>query len=383
LDLTQIELLVGFPTYLVLWSALGADPVTIWRRRWLVAGLATGVVVAFKLQYVILPGAILLPALVELHRRSDDGASAVRRALGPIALGAVLVQLPAFVYLAMHGLLDDAWHLYFVATVAGASGARGTLSRLVDSVKQTLRAFAPLLALGLLAIVARKRERSYERVVIGTVMWLLAATFAVLVQQFWWTYHFMLVGAPIGVLAAYGLDAFPERWRARGTGARAAAVSVLVVLVAVAIVPGARKAHRLLEHDAGLTTEGRAELAALWSASHAHAPEVLAITKEPDAPGGDIYVFGDPIFELLSGHDQAIAVTGWPLEQHDARMWDRLLEELDAARPGLVFVQDDYDRVLRERAEQVWEWLGREYCPARETVIGTWYAHADSSLCSG
>jgi hypothetical protein len=168
----------------------------------------------------------------------------------------------------------------------------------------------------------------------------------------------------------------------RSVPARAAAAIVLTVLVAVAIVPGARKAHRLVEHDAGITGEARAELAALWSTSHRQATEVLAITREPDAPDGDIYVFGDPVFELLSGREQAISVEGWSLEQHDERMWRRTAEELDAARPGLVFVQDDYGRVVRERGEQVWALLESEYCPARQTVAGTWHALRGSGLCA-
>ena len=95
----------------------------------------------------------------------------------------------------------------------------------------------------------------------------------------------------------------------------------------------ARKTVALTEHRFAPDPDARRRYQRQVSRDYATTLDEVAFLGEPGSLPGRIYVFGDPLYHLLSGRGQAIPLNGWFMEVlHDAQ-WAQVTAQLVAARP--------------------------------------------------
>jgi hypothetical protein len=164
----------------------------------------------------------------------------------------------------------------------------------------------------------------------------------------------MLFLAPFGVLAIPGLE-FALRWR-RPTLLFAIAASLLPIITV------GERIGELARHDFAISTDARREYQRAVEPTYADADQVAALLSAPGSIPGDIYVLANPIYQLRSGRQQAIAINGWAPEQYDVELWRMLGDQLRKAAPAYVLVDGFSHEYLVERAPDLHEWLHANYC---------------------
>jgi len=384
LDLTQVEVLASFPMYLALWwvsRAAADDGASRWRLLFL-SGVMGGVATLFKLTYLPVALAMWLVVLrVAARARGGHDRSGFLRDLAAVGLGVLVPVGVAVVYFAAYGLLGEVSWTYFVYTPHTTGIAGRPLSRLVHGVVREGALLAVPLALALVGATAVLKRRT-DPFVAGLGAWIVVGIPVFLVQH-WWSYQLLAFLPPVGVLAGLGLD---EIWaRRQRLGARVAAAIVVAALVAalpLAAIFG-RKVVTLARDDFALTAAGRTRLHDHYEPHYRSARAWRALLDEPGAPGGDVYVLGDPVALYVSGRDQAIATNGWGAEQYDAKVWHRVARQLGAARPVELLVDGFSDRKMRAHSPATRREIRRLYCRVGGSHDEVWYRLRSDLACEG
>ena len=374
--LTRAEGLAAFPLFLSAWLACvaveGPRP-----RGWVLAlaGAAGGVAALFKLAFAACVLAGWLPAVLLTARRQWWKLPAL-----PLGVAAPLALAAG--HFACNAALPDALRCLFVTprevlAVAALAG----FDRLARSARWCAEVYSPVLAVafaGAFAALARRVDPPV--IALGLVVF--AAGPVVLVQRWsWWSYHFLLVGVPAAVLAAYCwpvlVRAVADRLgRAFTVPEKLAGGVVGLTLFLPALGHGGHAAVRLAGHGWGLTAESRAAARLAAGGAYEQAAEETAWLRGPDAPPGAMFVAGDPLFHTLSGRPAATRIHGWSLELLTPDLWAELVAELKAARPAAVFVDagvQHYDRLIDAKCPDLRAWLTAEYAEARRSEAGVWY----------
>lgn len=366
----QVETWVVLPLSAILLLAVLPDRAgRLSAPRWLAIGAATAVVALLKL--VLLPVAAAIVAAMLALRVAFEGlgwrhASA---AVGVSVAGFALVVAPVAAAFVVAGAWEAFWWTSFVYPgLAVGATETAPIARLAGSLQWLAKSVLGLLPLVAFALVAawRAPREPVARLAAGALAWILAGFGMILVQKFsWWTYHMALVMWPLGVLAALG---WASHGRPAGRGlrlARAVGVAWLVVLAA--------------------------HLAWKWAASPAwpyKAGQLEAIdtartvARDATIRCGTVAAIGDQ-----SGAPSATGLRK-ALPTH-AIFWGaylpaqtlRLPDELEAARPDLVYVdgaqRDDLRRRFPEVANRIQRWLAADYVSrATDPFDGRWYERA-------
>jgi hypothetical protein len=376
---TQLEILVGLPLFVCAWlTAIEWRSGRAGALGFFGAGLAAGITTLFKHVLAPIPVAFLVAASLALVRR--DG----KRAVGPLA---TQLWLPfAAGVLAVWGLTASVfWRLggfdeFLTTTFLYPLEAMGEVSaapigRLVVSWLIFTAALAPWLIYAGLALP--RLYHAEEPPLFGRMgVWLAVGLCVLLVQKnAWWTYHTLLLYAPVGVLAARGVDVLLLRLRQRlGEKLPARTLSVLLVLpVAAALAyPAGETARRLTDalwSDGG----GMEKYQRAVSADYANAADAAAFAVE-NAPPGPIYVFGDSTIHLLTGRPQAIPPHGSSWGFFLPSQWRELPGALRAARPVWIFLEPAQQLVVESRSPETADLLARDYHSVWDTPYGRWYA---------
>lgn len=360
-DLSQIESLVGLPILASLWLAVGPPAQGAHRARALVlTGVLTAVVGVLKIVYMPVVGVVWL---VAAWRRWRD--------LLPLFVGCAAVLAAVVAYFAAVGVLDDAWFIYFDYSSSTTASAPRPFSRLASWPKHMAPVFALVGPLGVIGLVHVARRQVREPLFDVAALCALVLVPLVLMQH-WWPYHSMAFLVPFGVLAIPGLE-LALRWR-RPT---------LIVGAFALVLPMIRVGERvndLARHGFAITADDRREYQRGAEPAYADADRIAALLNAPGSPPGDIYVLSNPIYQLRSGREQAIAINGWAPEQYDVEVWNMLGEQLRAAAPTFVLVDGFSHDYLVERAPQLHEWLHADYCDLDPTEFEL-LARADASSC--
>ncbi|MBL8866050.1 MAG: hypothetical protein JNK93_10875 [Planctomycetia bacterium] len=362
-QLTKTEGLVAFPIFVAMAAASRE------RSRWiLIAGFAGGVVLLFKFLF----GLCLLAgwAFLALERGRRRGAVSALRFGGVLALGMVAVLAPVVAYFAAHGALAQAVQTLFVeprAMLAEADPAG--FERLAVTIRWDLELYSVVMALSLLGSVQTLRLKR-DPFVVALALVIFVSLVVIAVQRWsWWTYHVLLMGVPLTVMAGYS---WPNLWcrveRDTTRNERIALMVCLPLLFLPAIGHGANAYRRLL-----MATD---RAAARDSAGHAYM-EARAIARWLDSRSGSIFVCGDPLVYWFANRNPAVPISGWSLELYHAAKRSELAAQLRAARPAAIFVQTaphGYDAIVRNRYAELQSLLDAEYIASERTPLGTWYS---------
>jgi hypothetical protein len=221
-----------------------------------------------------------------------------------------------------------------------------------------------------------------ELVTLQLFTWVGVGLLLILIQKLsWWEYHFLLLIVPVGILAIRGLDGLAAALAKRTGSARSRVSALTVLVVLVALGPGlwfgwmkkakpvvslvfSRERERVREYQIQVNRYYRR----IWWETR--------FLADADAFPGPIYVFGNPIYLLLSGRDQALPIHGWGWEFFLQSQWEALPSQLAGASPPYLYVSTFYKKVIAERSPAVKAWIEEFYVPIKTNARGTWYRAA-------
>jgi hypothetical protein len=351
LELGQVESLIGFPLYLTLWCSLralgGTDPVptrikhTRVRVRWLAAsGLFGGVVFVLKLTLLPIVGGFWLLTVFELARAVPKGRRFESVFTSVVAVGAGFLVPVALtgLYLAANGQLGTARWTWFDVGPA-TTGTAG---------------------------------RPFSRLQLGLLVW-IGLGIPVFLIQHWWIYHYAMFLTPVGILAAYGIDAVADAWPPRTTALRVGVVVGAVVLFLPAVARFGGNARALARHNFAISAEDRAALRYDLEPDYIPAAAWSVYLAEPANRTGGTYVLGNPLDLYEAGRTQAVAVQGWSPEQYPSSVWDRLRGEIEDAKPKHLVVDAFSDRIMRSKSPETRALIAAWYSPVGKAGPDRWY----------
>lgn len=390
---TQLEMLVALPLFITAWMST-VDWHGEGRRAagFFAAGIAAGVATAFKHVLAPIPVAFVLTASVAVLRRGDvDGSSPVANRWHrlllytwmPFAAGVVLVWGGITLAFWRLGALEPflaTTFLYPLAALGAVPSA--TLGRLALSVSIFVVAMAPWLIYASWGLVVQLREKG-PALFGQMVVWFVTGTLVFLLQKSsWWAYHMLLLYAPVGVLAARGLDLILERITSggtkvaitpahRGLGAPVIAAFLVVPLVAANGFQMAKTAHavliNVLQPGNGLERYQRQV-----SSDYTQAADAAAFLSA-HAPDGPVYVFGDPTILLLSGRSSALPEQGSAWGFYLPDQWRRLPDALRTSTPVWVFLEELSRPTVEQISPETAALLHDHYRVVWSTPYGRWF----------
>ena len=379
--LTQVEGLVGLPLYLAAW--LTARPVGRATPWWLfLGGVMGGVVLLFKLMFLPIVLVFVLTAFGECRRSTPKPfGRTLGKTLIPMAGGMMVPAAAALAACLWTASLEVAlWTWFAFPLDVLREIPTPSRWRLLAGLSWFAQGFSWLAALAVLGAVVGVRRR--DPLAVNLIGWCGVGLSLILAQtQSWWAYHYHLLGLPLGLLAALALD---EVWE-RGTLARIFADSprsraVLLVALALCFLPSGalmiRKVGYLLKEAPAWQPEARQRYREALNAEYETASQEVAFLIGPGSLPGPIFVFGNPLYYLISGRRQAIALNGWFMEVAPAAQWREATRQLGEARPPYMFVASLEEGLIRQHSKELAFLITTAYRPLRHGPRGTWYVRA-------
>lgn len=386
--LTQIKALANFPIYAALIAAVAATNTKNQKIAvyWLcLSGIAGGFVIICKLIFLPIVVCFWLTTLLVLAQRGGFAARTVTAATAAVAVGFALPLMLVAIYFARFGALEIVGYTFFEYPVRAVAAFADNNRRAVldQGLLGSLRSFAPLLLLimvaGLLAVPSPKTIRAAfangsirnlpqaNLLTVNLILWLFAGFAVILAQRnSWWEYHYWLMFAPLGVLAAKSIETI---WR------RAAQISdffinpvgqfAFAVCVGFLFVPTARLAIKKFDYSIVARVNSPPEN--LWTArgdqdeQYQTAAADIEFLSQPTARSGAIFVCGSPLYYHLSRRPPALASNGWMPELFLPAQWEQLAEELSAKLPQYVFVDNGCSNLIIQKSPRIVQLLADNY----------------------
>lgn len=386
--LAQVEILVMLPLAgCVLASVVALRRPSSMPAMHLVFGVCAGVVAIFKLVLIIVPAA-MWPLLCILLLRAR-GPSAKSFWLGML-LPAVLGAAAPLAMVAWHFHSSGSWDIFFwtqfvyprAALAAFASKEPWQLARGAS----WLLAFAAPAAVLSITRFRLLRSQSFSAVELLAATWLIAGAIAIVLQKFsWWTYHFLLLLPPVGLLTAALLDRHlvdSEATRGRRANGRRPDPVVASVLVAAFLLLSLHSVRTMVAVAAAVKSPSGQRVTAFREAFDPHYRERIeesAFLRDPSSPPGPIYVFGSPNWLLAAHRTQALPIHGWAWEVMLAEQWADLPIQLRTHRPAFIYVDAAYRPDIEKHAPTAAAFIRSDYEPvARTAEDGIWYRLRDA-----
>lgn len=356
----QPEAMVGPILYVHLWLVLR------WSRlSWAIAGLVAAIVLLLKLMYLPLLGIAVLFAIIRLRREQSWRATVTHTSIyvfcGTLALASSLIPW------LIAGELDILRRTYFdTPTQMLAELPRPSIDRLVDAAKWFGTRYGPLLALAAIGSLRLWHDGKREWMLF-LFAWCLTSLIVIVAQRFsWWSYHFMLLALPVGLLAAEGCSACITRGKTLGKVLLLAVFMPMIAAVVLKWVP-------IIRESFCLTPTDRAAML-LHEEVYRKAKEETSFLRDGTSRPGSIFVAGEPIFYRYAGRTQATAIHGWSLELYPAEIRLLLVKQLIHAEPAYIFIDRVYyKKLIEEWYPELVELLRTQYRILRVSDTGTWY----------
>ena len=385
--LTQIESLVGLPLYLCGWWAVRATEAPGRRGRYLLlSGAMGGVVLMLKLVFAPILVAIWLMALWRMESLRDvprgRGPKLIPGRLAGALLTLIAGTLIAFAPLMAYFVTSPALRLFWATTFIYPGQALSQLHTfrihyLLSGLRWFCFTWSPLLVLTIVGLRAAAR-RGVDPLCAMLGLWLAVGFFVLMIQSLsYWEYQYLLLMVPVGLLAAYGLDAI---WN--GIERPVARVAVALALLAIPHWYLVHKTAALAKHHFALAPADRAAYQAEVSFDRA-IPRILddaGFLMRPDARPGAIWVMGNPLIYWLTGREQAVPRNGASfIEYATAPEWALLTESLEKAQPSYVFVSESYLPMIARSTDKCagfLNWLATDYRVVRRSREGFWFERA-------
>jgi hypothetical protein len=325
------------------------------------AGALTGVIGIFKLLAMLVPGSVVMVALLTMQGRSPRRLGS---SFGWFALGLAIPLGLLGWWVARNSLWEEvrfAWVDYPPQMLAVESRPP---MRLVRSAGEFFLGFAVLIIPAVLRM-ARPSERGRRLTLLVIVACL--ATGLVILLQLWWAYLFYMFLVPVLVLGIQGLDDL----RVRRPGAAWAVALLIVVALSPAVRDFAAKASRL----AGLA--GGEDLATYQSFDPGFLAATADVASSPVPHGSRVYVLGDPLIMELLESEQSIPINGWSPEFWTDELWRRVASDLRSGTTEALFISDPNREFARDRSAVFLTAVEEGFVETARTADGSWYVPRD------
>lgn len=400
-ELTQLEMMVGFPLYLTAWTALQAIRSAVKEERapafrlaalFFLGGLCAGTATLFKLLLAPIAMAFWLVAsayLVMGRRVSLAGLLGVLWV--PAGLGAMLPVTAIVLWFWQASALQELlWTAFAYPPQALESSPPASVTRIATAAVFIATNTAPWLLFAVAAVVIwlkRWHRRECGPLIAIMLVWLLLAGAFFLVQRFsWWHHHMLLMLTPFGVLAIYGIDGlagyftrfvtFAGNGEAGGRSHRALPAMACAALVAFA--PLASLTNPLLTKAMPLLAGGRVLVNGAqmyhWEVSENYKRlwQGSLFLTYPSSRAGPIYVFGNAIVYHFTGRRSAHETTGSAWRFYLPSQIRDIMDTIESREVPYVFVDANDIKIFRLRP-QITDYLRKKYKVVKKDDSGIWY----------
>ena len=336
-----------------------------------------GIVVLFKLMFLPIVAAFWLTTLVDATvNKRQPLLSTIIRIGAPVVIGMALPLLIVFGYFASNNTVALLYWTFFEYPAQLMRDPPYT-NPVINGLSWLISQFAPLMALGFIGAYISLANRRDRLLTVNLVLWSVLALGVILLQRFSrWEYQYLLLFVPLGILSVKALDILWEQMKAFGPpvnswSGRMAGILGLVLLFSPVLNSLAKKSLHLARNGFALTREQRLQYQRSSSSAYLEALAEVRFLSEPGSLPGDIYVFGDPIYYLLSGRNQAIALNGWGPELWLPSQSMRLTEQLSQTCPPYIF--NAMGNLVSERSPGTARFIDENYHALRRSNQGIWY----------
>jgi Dolichyl-phosphate-mannose-protein mannosyltransferase len=389
--LTQTEVIVGLPMLcsLVFAAAAVQRGARGSAAMWFASGVSAGLVTLFKAPYVALPLIFWIVSLVELRRGQSVAWRQAIRWSAPAAIAGLLIPVAAIVvYLFLQNALGVAWWTFVVFPRQAVAETPLDTQLLRDGTVWFVRSFTVPLALAVIGASDRLR-RGWDLWTVALVAWVVVGAVLIWAQVIgWWSYHYLLLLVPIGLLAAAGIETL---WRVARPGepilGRVAAVAATLVLIVLMWFPVSRGVRSIADflraRPLPVTSAAAREFQIEEDPAYSYASRTTSFLWTPRSHPGPIYVFASPILYVLSDRRPAISpLATWFDPTSEA--WERMMTELTAASPPYIYLENGAigsltaeNPAIADDAQEFRLWRDEWYRVLRTDSGGTWYTRRD------
>ena len=375
-QLTQLEMLVGFPIFVCAWSASKVVATESRDRAFaLASGVFAGITVSFKLLFAPVAVAFWIVASFRLLRDGTSARQVLTTVWLPVSIGTVAV-LGIIVWLFWrNGALDELlWTAFVYPPQALELAAPAPWFRRIASTLFYLAYFVPW-AIPIGIALWRWCKRDADTFTTMMAWWLVIGLCLIAVQRFsWWTYHFLFIFTPSALLALRGVDYLRGDLRSKDVQhAGMVVATVLIMGISTLTIPITQKLQAHIE----ILFNREGKPSDLMTVLNADYPEIYQSTRflrDRKARKGPIYVMGDPLYYHLSGRQPALPMIGWPWAYFLQSQWYALPAQLKEAKPAYLFVDKLNQKFLESRGGGVKEFIGQHYTALFRDPHGHWYA---------
>ncbi|MEA5606196.1 glycosyltransferase family 39 protein [Nostoc sp. UHCC 0252] len=373
-QLTQVEGLVGFPLFLCLWLTYESFSCEGKPRffQLLLSGLMGGIVLIFKLIFLpILIGfwlTVLLHSVLIKHHKFKENIIEV---LLPIFIGVLFPILGVVSYFASVDSLAIVYKTFFVYPSQVVASGDFSIYKLLFGTAWFLKSFVTLILLAIVAVNVSLRQSKNLLTLLFVVWFIFGLAIIFLQTRSLWSYHYLLLFVPTGILAAKGLDILWQPFKE--SNSRLIKILIPILFLLPLLFNLQSKIVALVQNNFALTKDTQLQYQAAFRKDYPSLRSEVEFLSQPESLAGEIFVAGDPSIYYLSGRTQATSLNAWSLELFLPEQWPQLLKELDSSKPPYIFILDNYQSLIRKEFPKILELIDERYRILSKSNDGIWY----------
>jgi len=361
--MTQLEGLV-YP-FLLLAAVFFGEAADAGGARWLaLAGASSGVLFWSKPVLILIPAGFGLLYLLKTR---------TLRRMWPLAAGFSLMTVAMLAPFYSEGTLREAlWTCLIYPGRYVTELTRQPLRLLLESTGWWVvneQAWIAAAMLPLWAVLRGREKRLLPRMM---AVWLVLAAVIIVVQtRSWWSYHFLLLFAPVGILASFGLVSLTSRMKLHP----AVAIAAFLVLLTPALA-------KLRGKTAGWSLKVLAgDAASIRRFQQVQSPLYGAVERDLarfGPPVRQMVCAGDPVVIFRANAKQAVPLQSWSPENYVDQQWADLADQWEAHAPSTIVLTPEYAGLVLSRSPRIAKLLESRYTLAVEGETGSWYRRLDA-----
>lgn len=371
LHFTQTEGLVCFPLFLSLWFCQKFLESPGKKSLLFLSGLFGGIVLTFKLMFIVILGAFWVCLFVYCYFLIfDRNAKRILTSVNLIFLGLLIPPALVIFYFAWNNALVDLWYTTFVYPYDAVTAVTRMENRsqvLKDGLGWFFKSYFPVILLALVFLPlnikslfgARRHEEKFSLrranfLISGLFVWIFSGFAVILIQRLsWWEYHYSLLMLPLGILAVKCIENLFERIKTSPKLRRkTSAYLFLTGIIMLLFVPTARRLMNKIsqskqietikigDRQFGVTGDAAADYKSI------SADTAFLTTENPRAA---IFVVSNPLYYYLSDSPPVFASNGAMTDMFTDFEWKRLNREMSEKSPEYIFIET---RLIQPTAEE-------------------------------
>ncbi|MHC5738718.1 hypothetical protein [Nostoc sp.] len=373
-QLTQVEGLVGFPLFLCLWLTYQSFNHEGKQRfiQLLISGFMGGIVLIFKL--IFLPILLAFWLTILLHSiliKHQNFQKIVIEIFLPIFIGIIFPLLAVFSYFAEVNSLSIVYKTFFIYPGQVVANGKFNLSKLLFGTAWFLKNFVTLVLIATVAVNVSLRKGKNLLTLLLVAWFVLGLGIIFLQTRSLWSYHYLLLFVPIGILATKGLDILWQPLKQLNSPVIKILVSFLFLLPL--LLNFQFKSVALIKNNLALSEDTRFKYQTVFRKDYTLLRSEVDFLSQPGSLPGEIFVAGDPSIYYLSGRTQATSLNAWSLELFLSEQWLQLLQELNLSKPPYIFISDNYQTLIKKEFPKIIELIDKRYHLLSKSNDGNWY----------